>query len=77
MADEATTQVLGQITHQLSDIRERQILHGQTLATLEERSEQHEKRMNRHDRRALVSGAGSGGLIATVFMGIKMWFTGS
>lgn len=77
MCDPETTRALGQITQTLGEIRADQVEHGKTLATLEERSEQHEKRMNRHDRRALVSGAGSGGLIASVIMGVKLWFTGS
>ncbi len=72
MADEATTQVLSQITQTLGQIRDTQVEHGLTLATLEERSEQHEKRMNRTDKRS----AGIAGVVSTVLIGAKMFFTG-
>ncbi len=70
--DEATTQALGQITQTLGQIRDTQVEHGKTLATLEERSKQHEKRMNRTDKRS----AGIAGAVSAVLIGAKMWLTG-
>ena len=76
MCDPETTHALGQITQQLGEIRADQIEHGKTLATLEERSEQHEKRMDRTERKSLLSGGGAGAAIAGVFIALKTWFGG-
>ena len=72
MSDTAPTPALGQISQSLGEIRDTQVEHGLTLATLEERSEQHEKRMNRTDKRS----AGIAGVVSTVLIGAKMFFTG-
>lgn len=77
MADPETTRALGQITEKLGEIQVTQVEHGKTLATLEERSQQHEKRMNRTDTKTLVSGGGAGAVIAGVLVALKFWFTGS
>ena len=77
MADLETTQALGRITEKLGEIQTTQVEHGLTLATLEERSQQHEKRMNRTETKTLMSGGGAGAVIAGVFIAMKFWFTGS
>lgn len=76
MADPETTRALGQITQQLGEIQTTQVEHGLTLATLEERSQQHEKRMNRTETKTLVSGGSAGAVIAGAFIALKIWFTG-
>lgn len=48
--------------------------HGETLVRLDERSQQHEKRMNRADVRGGALGATAGGILATVVIGLRMWF---
>ncbi|KKM28196.1 hypothetical protein LCGC14_1567140 [marine sediment metagenome] len=75
MAGEDQTAVcLTHIADRLDSIDGRQIEHGKTLAVLDERSQQHEKRMNRADRRGGYFGAGAGGILATVVIGLRMWF---
>ena len=77
MAEEDRTEkCLTQITKSLDVIADRQIEHGKTLAVLDERTQQHEKRMNRADRRSGTVGATAGGIIATAVIGLKMFFSG-
>lgn len=77
MPDLETTQALGRITEKLGEIQTTQVEHGLTLATLEERSQQQESRMNRTDKKTMLSGGGAGGAIAGVLIALKFWFTGS
>jgi len=61
----------------LEKIHDEQIEQGKTLAAIDERTQQHEKRMDRSDRKAMgISGAGGlfGGAIA-VF--VKSFFPGA
>jgi len=48
--------------------------HTALLARIDERTQQHEKRMNRVDRRAGVIGSGAGVLIVAAFEGLKRAF---
>jgi hypothetical protein len=75
-ADEETAQALGQITGKLGEIQETQVEHGKTLAVLDERTQQHEKRMDRTDRRAGTIGSVAGGLVSTLLIGLKMLIPG-
>lgn len=72
--EDQTTECLTRIADRLDSIDDRLGTHGRTLAVLDERSQQHEKRMNRADTRGGVIGASAGGILATVIIGVKMWF---
>ena len=72
--EDQTTECLTRIADRLDSIDGRLGEHGNTLAVLDERSKQHEKRMNRADTRSGVIGASAGGILATVIIGVKMWF---
>ena len=74
VGEDRTEECLTQITKSLDAIAERQIDHGETLAVLDERTQQHEKRMNRADRRSGTVGATAGGIIATAVIGLRMFF---
>ncbi len=76
MPDEVTKNALTRIESGITTIQETQVEHGQTLATLEERTDQHEKRMNRVDKRAGTIGSVAGGLVSTLLIGIKMLIPG-
>ena len=74
MAGEDQTAVcLTHIADRLESIDGRLADHGETLVRLDERSQQHEKRMNRTDARGGLFGGAAGGLLATVVVGLKMW----
>jgi hypothetical protein len=75
--DKQTTECLERIADRLGSIEDRQIDHGKTLAVLDERTQQHEKRMNRAERRSAGVGATAGGILAGAVIGIKMLFSGS
>ena len=72
--EDQTTECLTRIADRLDSIDERVSENGLTLAVLDERTKQHEKRMNRADIRGGYLGAGAGGILATVIIGVKMWF---
>ena len=74
MAGEDQTECLERIATRLDSIDERVGENGLTLAVLDERSKQHEKRMNRADRRSGTVGATAGGILATIVIGVRMWF---
>jgi len=48
--------------------------HGETLARIDERTRQHEQRMDRADRRAGMIGSGAGVLIVAAVEGLKKAF---
>ena len=72
--EDQTTECLTRIADRLDSIDDRLTSHGVTLAVLDERTKQHEKRMNRADRRSGTVGATAGGLAGTLVIGIRMLF---
>ncbi len=71
-----TEKCLTRIADRLDSIDDRLTENGKTLAVLDERTQQHEKRMNRADRRSGTVGATAGGILAGAVIGIKMLFSG-
>lgn len=75
--EDETTKCLATIAIRLGGIEDRVIENGKTLAVLDERTKQHEKRMNRADRRSGTVGATAGGILAGAVIGIRMLFSGN